>query len=200
MKKSLTILFLVILWGTNLKAQPEYLNAELDLEIRVADLIDRLTLEEKVDQMLMSTPGVPRLNIPPYDYWNEALHGVGRSGKATIFPQAIGMAATFDKDLIYEVSTAISDEARAMYNAAQAAGNYNRYAGLTFWTPNVNIFRDPRWGRGQETYGEDPYLTSLLGVAFVMGLQGDDPYQLKTAACAKHFAVHSGPEKSRHAF
>ncbi|MCO5265722.1 MAG: glycoside hydrolase family 3 C-terminal domain-containing protein [Lentimicrobium sp.] len=163
-------------------------------------MIGQLTLEEKASQMLMSTPAIPRLNIPPYDYWNEALHGVGRSGTATVFPQAIGLAATFDNGLIYQVSSAISDEARAKYNAAIAAGNYNRYTGLTFWTPNINIFRDPRWGRGQETYGEDPYLTSLLGVSFVKGLQGNHPDYLKTSACAKHFAVHSGPEKSKHSF
>jgi beta-glucosidase len=200
MNKLLIILVFVILGISTLSAQHKYLNPEVDQESRVDDLINRLTLEEKVDQMLMSTPGIPRLDIPPYDYWNEALHGIGRSGKATIFPQAIGLAATFDKNLIYRISSAISDEARAMYSAAQAAGNYNRYAGLTFWTPNINIFRDPRWGRGQETYGEDPYLTGLLGVAFVNGLQGDDPNYLKTAACAKHFAVHSGPEKLRHEF
>jgi beta-glucosidase len=185
---------------SNLKAQPIYLNPEINLDDRVADLIDRLTLQEKVDQMLMNTPGIPRLKISPYDYWNEALHGVGRSGKATIFPQAIGLAATFDDKLIYDISSAISDEARAMFNVSQTAGNYNRYSGLTFWTPNINIFRDPRWGRGQETYGEDPYLTSLVGVAFVNGLQGDNPKYLKTAATAKHFAVHSGPEKLRHEF
>ncbi|MBT8182380.1 MAG: glycoside hydrolase family 3 protein, partial [Eudoraea sp.] len=200
MNKLLAILISVILGTSTLSAQHKFLNPEVDLDSRVDDLINKLTLEEKVDQMLMNTSGIPRLNIPPYDYWNEALHGVGRSGKATVFPQAIGLAATFDSNLIYRVSSAISDEARAMYNAAQAAGNYKRYAGLTFWTPNVNIFRDPRWGRGQETYGEDPYLTGLLGVAFVNGLQGDDPDYLKTAACAKHFAVHSGPEKLRHEF
>ena len=192
------IIFLVSI--SNLKAQPIFLNPEISLDDRVADLIDKLTLQEKVDQMRMSTPGIPRLNIPPYDYWNEALHGVGRSGKATIFPQAIGLAATFDDKLIYEISSAISDEARAIFNVSQIAGNYNRYSGLTFWTPNINIFRDPRWGRGQETYGEDPYLTSLIGVAFVNGLQGNNPEFLKTAATAKHFAVHSGPEKLRHEF
>ena len=192
------IIFLVSI--SNLKAQPIFLNPEISLDDRVADLIDKLTLQEKVDQMRMSTPGIPRLNIPPYDYWNEALHGVGRSGKATIFPQAIGLAATFDAKLIYEISSAISDEARAIFNVSQIAGNYNRYSGLTFWTPNINIFRDPRWGRGQETYGEDPYLTSLIGVAFVNGLQGNNPEFLKTAATAKHFAVHSGPEKLRHEF
>ncbi|KAA3615824.1 MAG: glycoside hydrolase family 3 protein [Calditrichaeota bacterium] len=200
MNKQLVILIFTIFGVSILNAQSKYLDPDVDLEIRVNDLINRLTLEEKVDQMLMNTSGIPRLNIPPYDYWNEALHGVGRSGKATIFPQAIGLAATFDKYLIFRVSSAISDEARAIYNAAQAAGNYKRYAGLTFWTPNVNIFRDPRWGRGQETYGEDPYLTGLLGVAFVNGLQGSNPNYLKTAACAKHFAVHSGPEKLRHEF
>ncbi|WP_299130469.1 glycoside hydrolase family 3 C-terminal domain-containing protein [uncultured Winogradskyella sp.] len=181
-------------------AQFKYLNPEVDIDARVEDLISRLTLDEKVDQMLMNTSGIPRLNIPPYDYWNEALHGVGRSGNATVFPQAIGLASTFDSDLIFKVSSAISDEARAMYNAAQANKNYKRYSGLTFWTPNVNIFRDPRWGRGQETYGEDPFLTGQLGVAFVKGLQGSDPNYLKTSACAKHFAVHSGPEKLRHEF
>ena len=200
MNNQLVMLFLTIVGFSSLHAQPKYLNPEADLDSRVNDLINRLTLEEKADQMLMNTLGIPRLDIPPYDYWNEALHGVGRSGKATVFPQAIGLAATFDEDLVYRVSSAISDEARAMYNAAQDAGNYKRYTGLTFWTPNVNIFRDPRWGRGQETYGEDPYLTSLLGVSFVRGLQGDHPKYLKTAACAKHYVVHSGPEKLRHEF
>jgi beta-glucosidase len=200
MNKHLLILVVAIIGISSSMAQDIYLNPEADLDQRVEDLISKLTLEEKVDQMLMSTSGIPRLNIPPYDYWNEALHGVGRSGKATVFPQAIGLAATFDEELILRVSTAISDEARAMYNVAQKAGNYKRYSGLTFWTPNVNIFRDPRWGRGQETYGEDPYLTSILGVSFVKGLQGDHPQYLKTAACAKHFAVHSGPEKLRHEF
>ncbi|MEQ9301473.1 MAG: glycoside hydrolase family 3 C-terminal domain-containing protein [Cyclobacteriaceae bacterium] len=200
MHKTLILLLSMTLGLSPLQAQPTYLDTSADLDTRVKDLIGRLTLQEKVDQMLMNTPAIPRLNIPPYDYWNEALHGVGRSGKATIFPQAIGLAATFDSELVYRVSSAVSDEARALHNAAKAAGNYNRYSGLTFWTPNVNIFRDPRWGRGQETYGEDPYLTSALGVSFVKGLQGDDPSYLKTAACAKHFAVHSGPEKLRHEF
>jgi len=146
------------------------------------------------------TPEIKRLNIAPYDYWNEALHGVGRSGTATVFPQAIGLGATFDTDLSFRVSNAISDEARAMYNVAKAKGYNKQYGGLTFWTPNINIFRDPRWGRGQETYGEDPFLTAKIGTAFVKGLQGDNPNYLKTAACAKHFAVHSGPEKLRHEF
>lgn len=173
---------------------------KLPVEDRIALLLDQMTLEEKISQMVNSSKGIERLGILPYDWWNEALHGVGRSGNATIFPQAIGMAATFDKNLLYRVSNAISDEARAMFNASQKAGNYKRYTGLSFWTPNVNIFRDPRWGRGQETYGEDPFLTGMLGASFVKGLQGDHPTYLKTAACAKHFAVHSGPEKLRHEF
>lgn len=172
----------------------------LPVDERVSDLISRLTLEEKISQMMNGTPAIERLKIPAYDYWNEALHGVGRAAAATVFPQAIGLGATFDSDLSYRVSTAISDEARALYNATNEKGYYNQYNGLTFWTPNINIFRDPRWGRGQETYGEDPYLTSILGASFVKGLQGDHPNYLKTAACAKHFAVHSGPEQVRHKF
>ncbi|WP_435132328.1 glycoside hydrolase family 3 C-terminal domain-containing protein [Formosa sp. A9] len=175
-------------------------NIDLSQAQRIQDLISRLTIEEKIDQMMNATNGVERLHIPPYDYWNEALHGVGRSSVATVFPQAIGLGATFDADLAFRVSNAISDEARALHNAAIKKGYYKRYSGLTFWTPNVNIFRDPRWGRGQETYGEDPYLTSILGASFVKGLQGDHPEYLKTAACAKHYAVHSGPEKLRHEF
>ncbi len=150
--------------------------------------------------MLYNSPAIERLGIPEYNWWNECLHGVARAGKATVFPQAIGMAATFDEDLIYEVATAISDEARAKHHAAVRKGNRAQYMGLSFWTPNINIFRDPRWGRGQETYGEDPFLTSKIGIAFVKGLQGDDPKYLKTSACAKHYVVHSGPEKTRHHF
>ena len=195
----LVILIIGLPFSIQLHAQA-YLDESLSSEERARDLIAQLTLEEKVAQMVMNTPAIDRLGIPPYDWWNEALHGVGRAGVATVFPQAIGLGATFDEDLAYRVSSAISDEARAMYNAASAQGNYLRYSGLTFWTPNVNIFRDPRWGRGQETYGEDPYLTSLLGVSFVKGLQGDHPQYLKTAACGKHFAVHSGPERLRHEF
>ncbi len=175
-------------------------DASLPLSQRVDDLVSRLTLQEKVAQMLHDTPAIERLGVPAYSWWNEALHGVARNGKATVFPQAIGMAATFDDELVHQVASVISDEARAKFNAAQKLGNSGRYAGLTFWSPNINIFRDPRWGRGQETYGEDPYLTSRMGVAFVRGLQGDDPTQLKTAACAKHYAVHSGPEGKRHEF
>lgn len=191
---------IAISFNLSLSAQSIYLDPETDIDIRVKDLISQLTLEEKVSQMTNDAAAIERLNIPPYNYWNEALHGVGRSGKATVFPQAIGLAATFDEDLIFRISDAISDEARAKYNAFKSVGNHNQYAGLTFWTPNINIFRDPRWGRGQETYGEDPYLTSILGTAFVKGLQGEHPVYLKTAACAKHYAVHSGPEKLRHEF
>ncbi len=177
-----------------------FYNTSLSMDERIQDLISRLTLEEKANQMLHNTDAIERLGILPYNYWNEALHGVGRSGNATVFPQAIGLGATFDTDLAFRVSSVISDEARAMYNVAKAKGYNLQYGGLTFWTPNINIFRDPRWGRGQETYGEDPFLTASIGVAFVKGLQGDNPNYLKTAACAKHFAVHSGPEKLRHEF
>ncbi len=177
-----------------------FYNTSLSIDARIQDLISRLTLEEKVAQMMNGTPEIKRFNIAPYDYWNEALHGVGRSGVATVFPQSIGLGATFDADLALRVSTAISDEARAMYNVTKAKGYNKQYGGLTFWTPNINIFRDPRWGRGQETYGEDPFLTATIGTSFVKGLQGDNPNYLKTAACAKHFAVHSGPEKVRHEF
>jgi beta-glucosidase len=177
-----------------------YLNPKLPLEQRVDDLVSRMTLEEKVSQMMNAAPAIPRLGIPQYDWWNEALHGVAFSGIATVFPQAIGLGATFDPPLVNRVATVISEEARAKYHEAQRRGNYERFHGLTFWSPNINIFRDPRWGRGQETYGEDPYLTSRLGVAFVKGLQGDDPKYLKVVATPKHYAVHSGPEPERHRF
>jgi beta-glucosidase len=175
-------------------------NPELPLAVRINDLLSRLTLSEKVAQMLHEAPGLEKLGIAPYSWWNEALHGVARAGSATIFPQAIGLGATFDRELAHRVASAISDEARAKYEVFSEKGTAGRYVGLTFWTPNINIFRDPRWGRGQETYGEDPYLTGEIGAQFVSGLQGDDPAYLKTAACAKHFAVHSGPEKLRHEF
>tara|TARA_R110002020_G_scaffold85914_6_gene211936 strand:+ start:99235 stop:101484 length:2250 start_codon:yes stop_codon:yes gene_type:complete len=188
-------------FSTNISAPDfPFYDTSLSIDERVNDLISRLSLEEKAMQMTHNTPAIERLGIPPYSYWNEALHGVGRGGIATVFPQAIGLGATFDSDLAFRVSSAISDEARAMHNAAKAKGYYKQYGGLTFWTPNINIFRDPRWGRGQETYGEDPYLTSILGTSFVKGLQGNNDKYLKTAACAKHFAVHSGPEKLRHEF
>ena len=167
---------------------------------RAADLVSRMTLEEKVSQMQNVAPAIPRLGIPAYDWWNEGLHGVARAGQATVFPQAIGLAATFDTPLMHQLATAISDEARAKYNDFQRRGMHERYEGLTFWSPNINIFRDPRWGRGQETYGEDPFLTSRMGVAFVQGMQGDDPTYRKLDATAKHYAVHSGPESERHRF
>jgi len=181
-------------------ARSAYLDPSLPLEQRVNDLVSRMTLEEKVSQMQDVAPGIPRLGIPAYNWWNEGLHGVARSGNATVFPQAIALAATWDTDLIHRVADVISTEARAKYNDAIQHGNTGRYYGLTFWSPNINIFRDPRWGRGQETYGEDPYLTSRIGVAFVSGLQGNDPTYLKTVSTSKHYAVHSGPEVLRHRF
>ncbi len=168
------------------------------LEQQATDIIKQMTLEEKFSQMMNETPGISRLGIEPYDWWNEALHGVARSGRATVFPQPIGMGATFDPDLVKEVGDAIATEGRAKYIVARKNKNYARYTGLTFWSPNINIFRDPRWGRGMETYGEDPYLTGTMGTAFVQGIQGDDPVYLKAAACGKHYAVHSGPEATRH--
>jgi beta-glucosidase len=165
---------------------------------RVTDLIQRLTLKEKISLLGFVSPGVERLQIPSYVWWNEGLHGVARAGEATVFPQAIGAAATFDDRLLRREADAISTEARAKYNLSVAKGRRLQYMGLTFWSPNINIFRDPRWGRGQETYGEDPYLTGRMGVAFVKGIQGTNPDYLKAAACAKHFAVHSGPESIRH--
>src|SRR5437660_3396804 len=181
-------------------ARAAYLDPSLPLEQRVNDLVSRMTLEEKVSQMQDVAPGISRLGIPAYNWWNEGLHGVARAGDATVFPQAIGLAATWDTDLIHRVADVISTEARAKYNDAIQHGNTGRYYGLTFWSPNINIFRGPRWGRGQETYGEDPYLTSRLGVAFVRGMQGDDPKYLKTVSTPKHYGVHSGPESERHVF
>src|SRR5712692_7464614 len=181
-------------------ARPAYLDPSLPLEQRVNDLVSRMTLEEKVSQMQDVAAAIPRLGIPAYNWWNEGLHGVARSGNATVFPQAIGLAATWDTDLVHLVADVISTEARAKYNDAIQHGNTGRYFGLTFWSSNINIFRDPRWGRGQETYGEDPFLTSRIGVAFVTGLQSDDSTYLKTVSTPKHFAVHSGPEVLRHRF
>ena len=169
-------------------------------EDRARDLLARMTLAEKCTQLTYDSPAIPRLDIPAYNWWNECLHGVGRAGLATVFPQAIGLAATFDVDLIHRVAVAISDEARAKHHAHASRGDRGIYKGLTFWSPNINIFRDPRWGRGHETYGECPYLTSRIGVAFVRGLQGDDPNYLKVIATPKHMAAHSGPEKGRHGF
>ncbi|HEX5653982.1 MAG TPA: glycoside hydrolase family 3 N-terminal domain-containing protein, partial [Chitinophagaceae bacterium] len=175
-------------------------NPKLPISQRVNDVVNRLTLEEKVAQMLNATPAIPRLGIPAYDWWNEVLHGVARTPfKVTSYPQAIGMAATWDSNSLKKMADYSASEGRAIHNKAIELGRTNeRYLGLTYWTPNINIFRDPRWGRGQETYGEDPFLTAKLGAAFVRGLQGNDPKYLKAAACAKHFAVHSGPEPSRH--
>jgi len=179
---------------------PTYLNTSLPVEKRVDDLISRMTLEEKVRQMQHTAPAIPRLGVPSYDWWSEALHGVARSGYATVFPQAIGMAATWDFNLVHREGETIATEGRAKYNQAQREGNHSIFFGLDFWSPNINIFRDPRWGRGQETYGEDPFLTAKLGVAFVTGLQGDDPKYFKTIATPKHYAVHSGPDPERHKF
>jgi beta-glucosidase len=159
-----------------------------------------MTLEEKISQMMNAAASIERLGLPEYEWWNEALHGVARAGIATVFPQAIGLAATFDEKLVLEVADATSTEARAKNNEFLRLGERGRYKGLTFWSPNINLFRDPRWGRGQETWGEDPYLTGLLGSAFIRGLQGDNPKYLKAAAAVKHYAVHSGPEPERHSF
>lgn len=178
----------------------DFQDPKVTLNNRIEDLTNRLTIEEKCSFLLNDFKGIERLDIPSYNWWNEALHGVARAGRATVFPQAIGMAATFDDTLIKEVADIISDEARAKYVDAKKKNNRDRYVGLTFWTPNVNIFRDPRWGRGQETFGEDPLLTSRMGAAFVRGLQGNHPDYLKTSACAKHYVVHSGPEPMRHYF
>jgi len=177
-----------------------YQNVKLPFEQRVNDLVSRMTLEEKVSQMVDQAPAIPRLGIPEYNWWNECLHGVARAGLATVFPEPIGSAASFDADLINRIGNATSDEARAKYNDFIRQGKHDRYEGLTFWSPNINIFRDPRWGRGMETYGEDPYLTSVMGVNFIKGLQGDDPKYLKLVATAKHYMVHSGPESERHRF
>ncbi len=182
------------------QAKFPFRDTSLSYDQRVKNLLQTLTLEEKISLLGYVSPGIDRLQIPAYNWWNEALHGLARSGEATVFPQAIGMAASFNTPLLNQVSTAISTEGRAKYNVAIAMNRHNQYMGLNFWTPNINIFRDPRWGRGQETYGEDPFLTANMGVAFIRGLQGDDPHFLKTAACAKHFAAHSGPEALRHSF
>jgi len=179
---------------------PPYLDPIRPIEERVNDLVDRMSLAEKISQMGSEAPAIDRLGISKYNWWNEALHGVGRAGLATVFPQAIGLASTWNPDLIFRMAGVISDEGRAKHHEAARNGVRDLYTGLTFWSPNINIFRDPRWGRGQETYGEDPFLTARLAVHFVQGLQGDDPTYLKTVATPKHFAVHSGPEDTRHYF
>ncbi len=207
MKKVLFSFFLVSLIANSYKASSQetsgkypFQNYELPLEDRVTDLVSRMTLKEKADQLLYTAPAIPRLGIPSYNWWNEALHGVARAGYATVFPQSITIANSWDEGLMYNVANAISDEARAKYHEFRRSGKTGIYQGLTFWSPNINIFRDPRWGRGHETYGEDPYLTGRMGSQFVKGMQGDDPKYLKTVATAKHYAVHSGPESLRHEF
>ena len=177
-----------------------YFNTALTPEERAADLVSRMTLEEKIAQMQNAAPAIPRLGMPAFDWWSEGLHGVARAGTATVFPQAISLAAAFDVPMMHEIASIVSDEARAKHHEFARRGDYGRYKGLAVWSPNINIFRDPRWGRGQETYGEDPYLTARLGVAFVQGLQGDHPTYLKTIATPKHFAAYSGPEPLRHGF
>jgi beta-glucosidase len=202
----LTALFLTLLSSTaqKLEAQtpeaskPPYMDPSQPINVRVDDLVSRMTLEEKASQLVNQSRAIPRLQVPEYDWWSEALHGVARAGTATVFPEPIGLAATFDAPLIHEMATVIGKEARAKHNQAIRAGRRDIYEGLDFWSPNINIFRDPRWGRGQETYGEDPFLTGRMGIAFVTGLQGDDPKYFQAIATPKHFAVHSGPEPSRH--
>ena len=181
-------------------AKMPFMNPDLPVDQRVDDLVSRMTLEEKIGQMMNAAPAIPRLGIPEYNWWNECLHGVARAGLATVFPQAIGLGAAWDEDMQFRMATAISDEARAKHHDFARKGKRLIYEGLTFWSPNINIFRDPRWGRGQETYGEDPWLTGRLAVQFIKGLQGDDPHYFKTIATVKHFAVHSGPEPERHFF
>ena len=193
-------LLMLLCQYSNAQQLPIYRDATKPLDARVNDLVSKLTLEEKVSLLGYQGKAVPRLNIPAYNWWNEGLHGVARAGEATIFPQAIAMAATFNDSLVKQVSIVISTEARAKYNLGTAKGLHQQYMGLTFWSPNINIFRDPRWGRGQETYGEDPYLTARTGTAYIQGMQGNDPLHLKVSATAKHFAVHSGPESERDKF
>ncbi len=183
---------------TQSSGAPLYLDPSQPVDARVNDLVSRMTLEEKASQLVNQARAIPRLQVPEYDWWNEALHGVARAGTATVFPEPIGLAATFDAPLIHQMATAIGQEARAKHNQAVRAGRRDIYEGLDFWSPNINIFRDPRWGRGQETYGEDPFLTARMGVAFVTGLQGDDPKYFQVIATPKHYAVHSGPETTRH--
>lgn len=196
----ITFIFSLTLFAQDNENIPAYLNHTLKIEERVEDLVSRMTLEEKVSQTVNAAKAIPRLNIPEYDWWNECLHGVARAGMATVFPQAIGLAATWNTELMAKISDVISTEARAKHHEFLRNGERDRYKGLTFWSPNINIFRDPRWGRGQETYGEDPYLTSRMGVEFVKGLQGSDSKYLKLVATPKHYAVHSGPEPERHTF
>ncbi|MGQ7944667.1 glycoside hydrolase family 3 C-terminal domain-containing protein [Flavobacterium sp. WC2509] len=202
MRKKHYLVLLLNLLALNTFAQKNfsYKNIDLPTEQRVNDLVSRMTIDEKISQLMDSSPAIERLDIPEYNWWNEALHGVARAGYATVFPQSISIASSWDRQLIFDVANAISDEARAKHHEYLRRGQHGMYEGLTFWSPNINIFRDPRWGRGHETYGEDPFLTSQLGLNFVNGLQGNDPKYLKVIATAKHYAVHSGPEPSRHLF
>src|SRR5574344_801313 len=199
--KKQTILSALFFCALTINAQLPYQNIHLSPEERATDLCGRLTLDEKATLMCNASPAIARLGIPSFEWWSEGLHGVGRNGYATVFPATIGMAASFDDDLLYRIYEAVSDEARVKNTLARKTGVLRRYQGLSFWTPNINIFRDPRWGRGQETYGEDPYLTTRMGLAVVRGLQGPEGHRYtKLLACAKHFAVHSGPEWNRHSF
>ncbi|GAF03168.1 glycoside hydrolase family 3 C-terminal domain-containing protein [Saccharicrinis fermentans] len=198
-KQYLLLILLIAPWLLSCNHK-KYCDTSLSFETRVDDVLAQMTLEEKVSQLVYNSPAIERLGIPEYNWWNECLHGVGRAGISTVFPQAIGMAAMWDDSAMFDIATIVSDEARAKHHAFAKKGKRGIYQGLTYWTPNINIFRDPRWGRGMETYGEDPYLTGKLGVAYIKGLQGDDDKYLKLIATAKHFAVHSGPEVSRHRF
>lgn len=200
MKITHAVLALLLITACLSAQERDFRNPGLSFEERVDILVSEMTVQEKADQLLYNAPAIPRLGIPSYNWWNEALHGVARSGWATVFPQSITLAASWDEDLMFEIASIISDEARAKYHDYQRRGMTGIYQGLTFWSPNINIFRDPRWGRGHETYGEDPYLTGRMGLQFVLGMQGDDPKYLKTVATAKHYAVHSGPEPLRHEF
>ncbi|MES2240031.1 MAG: glycoside hydrolase family 3 C-terminal domain-containing protein [Bacteroidota bacterium] len=202
MRKIYYLVLLMNLLALNAFAQQNFSfkNPNLPIEQRVDDLVSRMTLDEKISQLMDSSPAIKRLDVPEYNWWNEALHGVARAGYATVFPQSISIASSWDRQLIFDVADAISDEARAKHHEYLRRGQHGMYQGLTFWSPNINIFRDPRWGRGHETYGEDPFLTGQLGLQFVNGLQGNDPKYLKVIATAKHYAVHSGPEPSRHLF
>lgn len=192
------VLFVILISLCAYSVRAQALDPKSSAESYVRGLIAQMTLDEKISQMMNDAAGIPRLGILPYNWWNEGLHGVGRDGRATVFPEPIALGATFDPDLVRKIGDAVATEGRAKYFVAQQNKNYGRYAGLTFWSPNVNIFRDPRWGRGMETYGEDPFLSGTLGTAYVKGMQGDDPFYLKVAACGKHYAVHSGPESTRH--
>ena len=194
--------FFYLMFSSSVKGleESDHFNLNLDFETRTSILLSKMTLKEKISQLGNNAPAIPRLGVLEYNWWNECLHGVARAGTATVFPQAIGMAATFNPSLINDIAVVISNEARAKHHEALRNNDYSQYKGLTFWSPNINIFRDPRWGRGHETYGEDPYLTGQIGTQFVKGLQGNDSKYLKLVATAKHFAVHSGPESERHFF